>query len=65
MHMPMINIGKVRMLVSHCDVPMHMFVRHFLIPIEIVRMIVMLVVVGVLVCMRHSVMRVVVLVVFG
>lgn len=67
MHMPMIYVRKVRMLVIHGDVLMRMVVRccPITIEIEIVRVLVMPVVVVVLVRMRHSLMRVVMLVVLG
>ena len=67
MHMPVINVRKVRMLMIHRDVLMRMVVRccPITIEIELVRMIVMPVVVGVRVRMRHGLMGVVVLMVFG
>ena len=64
MHMPMINIGKVRMLVGQRDVLMQMFVRCFLIPIKIVHVIVMFVV-CMLMRMLNGIMRVIMLVVLG
>ena len=65
MVMSMINIREVRMLVHHLHMFMQMFMRQRAVLLEIMPMIVMLVVVDVPVCVRHGLMRVVVLMVFG
>lgn len=65
MHVPMIDIGKVRMLVRQRDVFMHMLVRATTIPTEIVRVIVMFVAVTVRMRVGDGLMRVIVLMVLG
>ena len=65
MRVTMIHIREVRMFVGQRDVLMQMFMRFQRIPIEIVRVIVMLVVVGMRMRMRDRLVRVIMLMVFS